>query len=708
MKQNDLEVKIEMLEAQIRHQKLMLDNSPNLLFLTDENNEILQVHGDLSDLYISPEDIIHKRIDELLPNEVFEKIKKSNENAKKSGFSQTEYTLKTKNYNIKTKYNDGFFSHSISNITQKKQIEIQKNEKANLLENVINNLFDMISFTDLEGNFTFVGGSHKFLGYDSDSMIGTNVMDYVHPDDKKRVMEEFVEFMTNLEPKRVEYRYETVNKEYVWLETQGSVILDKNKRPERFVFSSRDVTKRKELEEKLMLKNLMLDQIDEYVTITNLEGNIIYVNESEKKLFNKEQVEMLGKSIQSYGENPKKGATQKQILEETLKNGKWRGEVVNYDFKGEEILLDCRTQIIYDKENNPVAISGISTDITKRKEIENDLVESVEEKELLMKEIHHRVKNNMQLIRSIIYLQKEDMNLDESSNFILDKIDSRILAMSKAYQCIYEQKSNLTQISSKNYIENSLTELFSVYNIENKIKLNLDIDDFNIDIDTAMSVGIVINEIVSNSLKYAHPDGSKGEINVVLKSSNNDSIDSLVIEDDGCGFEKEKSGFGTYVCELLSKQVGLELNLVSKKNIGTKYILKNKVIEEKVNYTNGKILLVEDDVLIGMARKSELKKLGYLVEESILNSGEKLLNYLSTTQNKPDLVLMDVGLAGNLDGVETALKLRESYDFPIIFVSGYAGTEEFKNKIKNISNSDGVEKTISKYLLKEKIDSYLK
>ncbi|HQO33517.1 MAG TPA: PAS domain S-box protein [bacterium] len=130
---------------------------------------------------------------------------------------------------------------------------------------------------------------------------------------------------------------------------------------------------RKKAEEQLRLQGLVLDQIQDRVTITDLSGVITYVNESETQAFRCTREDLVSHSTGIYGEDPERGATQKEILETTLRDGHWRGEVVNYAADGREFFLDCRTQVVHDPQGNPIALCGIATDITDRKRAEEAL-----------------------------------------------------------------------------------------------------------------------------------------------------------------------------------------------------------------------------------------------------------------------------------------------------------------------------------------------
>jgi PAS domain S-box-containing protein len=134
----------------------------------------------------------------------------------------------------------------------------------------------------------------------------------------------------------------------------------------------------KSVNEEIMLKSLVLDQIQDLVTITDLNGVISYVNQAEIETMGFSYEEILGNTPKIYGEDTELGASQQEILEKTLNHGTWRGEVVNISKDGSKHTMDCRTQIIYDSLGKEIAICGISTDITDRIKMEKVIAESEE------------------------------------------------------------------------------------------------------------------------------------------------------------------------------------------------------------------------------------------------------------------------------------------------------------------------------------------
>lgn len=144
----------------------------------------------------------------------------------------------------------------------------------------------------------------------------------------------------------------------------------------RVLLCLEDVTERKRVESQLRLQSLVLNQIQDRVTVTDLEGVITFINDAQVRTLGYSRDELIGVRVEKYGEDPERGAAQRQIVEETLKHGQWRGEVVNRTAEGEEVILDCRTRVVLDEKGNKTALAGIATDITERRHTERLLLQT--------------------------------------------------------------------------------------------------------------------------------------------------------------------------------------------------------------------------------------------------------------------------------------------------------------------------------------------
>ena len=175
-------------------------------------------------------------------------------------------------------------------------------------------------------------------------------------------------------------------------------------------------------------------------------------------------------------------------------------------------------------------------DITERQQAEEHIRAALQEKEVLLKEIHHRVKNNMQVISSLLNLQAALLP-DENSRMMFRESRQRIRAMALIHERLYQSK-NLMRIRFNEYVSPLVHDLYSSYGGPNpRIEFRFDIADVQLELDTAIPCGLIINELVSNAIKYAFPEGS-GTVLIQLQRAPKHSYE-LIIQDDGIGIPED-------------------------------------------------------------------------------------------------------------------------------------------------------------------------
>jgi PAS domain S-box-containing protein len=176
---------------------------------------------------------------------------------------------------------------------------------------------------------------------------------------------------------------------------------------------------------------------------------------------------------------------------------------------------------------------GVARDITDRKYAEEQIRASLQEKEVLLKEIHHRVKNNLQIISSLLNLQSKYINDPQSLQMFVDS-QNRVKSMAIIHEILFRSR-DITNIDFSEYIKTLSVQLFRSYGANaKKIALEIHVRDIILDVDTAISCGLIVTELVSNSLKHAFVDGREGVISVALFADDDDSL-RLVVRDSGIG-----------------------------------------------------------------------------------------------------------------------------------------------------------------------------
>ncbi|OHD17058.1 MAG: hypothetical protein A2086_06145 [Spirochaetes bacterium GWD1_27_9] len=202
---------------------------------------------------------------------------------------------------------------------------------------------------------------------------------------------------------------------------------------------------------------------------------------------------------------------------------------------GEIRLLAWWCKAIIDERDTVIGLLSTAHDITDRKKAEEKIIQSLNEKETLLRELYHRTKNTMQVIHSMLMLQafKFPTNL-ELQKLVKDTQD-RIQVISLVHQMLYKSR-DLSQISIKQYINELSVLIIKSFGVpDDKISLNIKIDDLYFLLDTAIPLGLILNELMTNSLKYAFPDDRKGIITIILKKSQSDK-NVLNYSDNGIGF----------------------------------------------------------------------------------------------------------------------------------------------------------------------------
>ncbi|MCD6162936.1 MAG: PAS domain S-box protein [candidate division Zixibacteria bacterium] len=327
--------------------------------------------------------------------------------------------------------------------------------------------------------------------------------------------------------------------------------------------SFKDITERKRAETELYRFARAVKQSLDGIAMIGLDGTIQFINNAWAKmhLYNPEEVH--GKHLRIFH-------TKEQLNKEILPTLKiieqgygWEGEVSHVRKDGTVFPTWTTVTLLRNRDARPIGLVCNARDITGRKRAEGQLKKSLKEKEVLIKEIHHRVKNNLQIISSLLELQSDYIK-DNKACKIIKTSQDRVKLMALIHEQLY-QSPDLAKIGFAMYVRNLADYLVASYGINSDvIKLEKDLENVYLGIDAAIPCGLIINELITNSIKHAFPDNRPGTIRVELRSLDNHFV--ITVSDDGIGLpENIDSGntksLGLQLVNLLEKQTGCTIEL---------------------------------------------------------------------------------------------------------------------------------------------------
>ena len=290
----------------------------------------------------------------------------------------------------------------------------------------------------------------------------------------------------------------------------------------------------------------------------NIKSNEIYIDSNLKAMLGYKEHE-ISNNFQDWLNliHPEDIESFKIELNSYLKRLKLKYEVQHRMLhkNGDYLWFLARGTLIKDREEQPRYIAGSNTDITTQKQIEERLKISLKEKDVLLKELHHRVKNNLQIISSLLRLQARHIQDRRILNLFQDS-QSRIRAMAIIHENLY-QSTDLANIKTYDYVKKITSNLLDSYQVNHNIEIKLDVGSFDLKIDTTIICGLLINELVSNSIKHAFVPQVEGEIKIsFLNLEDNKYL--LEVSDNGIGINK--------YCLNQEQSIGLQLvwNLVEQ------------------------------------------------------------------------------------------------------------------------------------------------
>jgi PAS domain S-box-containing protein len=599
--------------------RMLFESAPLGILTIDLEGNIIEVNPMLLNILGSPSAEETKKINML----TFEPIRKA-------GFSKIiEECIKTKNFissensyttiwgkqmqlriNLNPLLNDENEVIGVQAVVENfTEITKARQEISNIQERyreIFENANDLIYTMDFEGNFTSVNPvAEKWLGYKIEEVKSRHICKYLTPESLQISLDNIQKKLSGGAP-HTTYEAEAIAKDSrkIILEI-NSFLRYKNGVPSEIFGIARDIRERKKAEKALRESEekyrIIIENIDDVIFSAEVDATIIFVSLNCYNLLGYTPEEIIGKNLFDfvYKEDLEfvSQEFQKILLDKITTPIVCR--VVTK--KGQLIYIEESGKIIFDKQGNIKMFTGIIRDISIQRKAEEQIKSALQEKEVLLREIHHRVKNNLQVIISLINMHMLDFTDREVVNKFRE-LQERVRTMSLVHEDLY-MSENLAQIEFKNYINKLTSNLFSAYGVDKKINCSLNISSVLLDIDTAIPSGLVVNELVSNALKYAFPsekllrqkESSNLEIYIEFREENDKCI--LIVRDNGIGLPKDFSfqTNKTMGLRLVKILVNDQLNgsLKVKNNPGAEFVIEfNKRKKNKFSLFGSKVIYI--------------------------------------------------------------------------------------------------------------------
>ncbi len=412
----------------------------------------------------------------------------------------------------------------------------------------------------------------------------------IHPDDLERVAREVSAYSSEKGRKRFihkPYRIISKNGNIKWVDDKTFIRKDEKGTITHYQGIVENTTERKLAEEELQRTKDNLEtlfrSIDDSIIVVDPSYKIIRANDKAVKYLKADSdKKLIGRKCYEAFYNGKNVCPNCSV-EKAFETGK-PVHMIKYNSEIEKFVLISASPV-FNTKGEIVEVIEVARDVTDMKLAQEKIKSSLKEKEILLEEVHHRVKNNLQLISSLLNLQSQESG-NKSPAEILKESQDRVRSMALIHEKLY-QSEDFSNIDWNDYITTLTHNLRHSYRSNpDDITLKVTIENVSLDIDSAIPCALIINELVSNAFKYAFPEGGKGEICIEMQRLNEEKV-LLVVRDNGIGVPEDLDihntrSLGLQIINTLADQLGSRIKL--HRNGGTEFrmTLTDRVCEKEV------------------------------------------------------------------------------------------------------------------------------
>ena len=399
--------------------------------------------------------------------------------------------------------------------------------------------------TDMDGKIVYIDESAFWiLDLDNffespDELCGKNLKEIVSLDDSVIAKIAATRDEANMPVRGAEVFFRTLSGFDKWI-VGDCFYVQKTGDDEKYIQTIfQDVTERKSAELALTVSEeqyrLLIENQGEGTAIIDIEGNFIFCNKSGEEIFGLKTGGLIGLSIGDFVNENTLDTLKQQVERKNLGEKQSIEHEINRADGSKRYLLTTATTWLY-SEGQISRLVIIFRDDTERILSQEKIKASLKEKEMLLMEIHHRVKNNLQIISSLLNLQSGYIN-DAEVLRMFKESQNRVKSMALIHERLY-QSTDLSNVDFGGYIKKLVNSLVRSYSATGPVRVSYDIDEASLGIDDAVPCGLIINELITNALKYAFPDKKGGEVLVAFKILETGKT-YLMVKDNGIGFPSD-------------------------------------------------------------------------------------------------------------------------------------------------------------------------
>lgn len=395
-----------------------------------------------------------------------------------------------------------------------------------------------IAGMDLAQQFIFCNQYFcNLVGYSLEELQARTLMDITHPDDQAQD-QDYVRALIHqaINTFSLEKRYIHKDGHTVWVAVSGSLQHDVDGKPSFFLAAASDISDRKQVETALrdseMRYRAIVEDQTELICRFLPNGMLTFVNQAYCRYFGQPAEALLNQPFL-----PLMLPEDQAWVLEDIASLSIDKPFISHEHQvvlplGEIRWHQWTNRAIFDDQGEIIEYQAVGQDVTDRRLAAEEVKNSLAEKEVLLKEIHHRVKNNLQMVSSLLSLQANSIQDPKALEPFTDS-QRRIKAIALLHEKLYRSK-NLAQINFDEYVRGLAGDLFRASTLVSAVALTVEIDKIELAVDTAIPCGLIINELVSNAIKYAFPNHRAGEIRIQFSACAPDRY-LLSVEDNGVG-----------------------------------------------------------------------------------------------------------------------------------------------------------------------------